>query len=373
MTINSKLSVLVFTRDLDRYSVNMLCEIVRLGHVVHVVTEPPSSVRSHDWSSQISIVDEVALSGRFDKRAARSYANLVEKYKADVCLCYTSRALSVALTARRNYKFNVPIIGTRGAIGGVSAFYLQDWFSYLAPSLDAVVCMSQAIANKLTLEARRLYARHPGRFLAIYPGYGQLMETHEPPTQRKRLVTDEVRLLCVANDRPIKGLMLLLDAAEKYLQTRNWRLDIVGQCGDAIRDRIENSQLLFKHVVAHGFRSDVIDFFRRAHIYIQPTLQPGEGIGNSMAEAMSFGLPVVTSNVGGGIELTSHEYTGIHFKANDSYSLAQAIDRLVFDPEACDSIGLAAATTLNNKFSLASEALAFLNLFELLITQRRQK
>jgi len=156
MNMNASLSILVFTRDLDRYSVSMLQELERMGHRVHVLIEPPSGHHSRDWSKDISIVEQVKLNGRFDKHAAQRYADNVQKYAADVCLCYTSRALSVALTARRRHALKVPVVGTRGAIGGVSAFYLQDWFAYLSPSLDAVACMSQAIANKLTQEAHRL-------------------------------------------------------------------------------------------------------------------------------------------------------------------------------------------------------------------------
>lgn len=361
------LSVLVFSRDLDRYSLHMLQELERMGHTVHVVIEPPSSTKSRDWSTDISVVELVKLNGRFDKLAAQRYAENVIKFKPDICLCYTSRALSVALTARRRFKFKVPVIGSRGAIGGVSAFYLQDWFTYLSPSLDAVACMSRAIANKLTHEAQRLYPKHPGTFQVIYPGYGQLMDEHEFPAMRHRARSEKTRLLCVANDRPIKGLSVLLDAVERYVSSDNWQLDIVGQCGDAIRDRIRQSPKLSQHVIAHGFRSDVPDFFRAAHIYIQPTLQPGEGIGNSMAEAMSFGLPVITSDVGGGVELTVHNSTGIHFEVENPIALGQAIDRLVQDPAMCDAIGQSAAQSLQARMSLNHEALEFVALFRRVI------
>lgn len=367
------LSVLVFSRDLDRYSLHMLQELERMGHTVHVVLEPLRSATSRDWGTEISVVERVKLSGRFDKHAAQCYAEQVAKYKPDVCLCYTSRALSVALTARRRHHFKVPVIGSRGAIGGVSAFYLQDWFTYLSPALDAVTCMSQAIANKLTREARRFYPKHPGTFEVIYPGYGQLMDEHESVGPRHRTLTEPVRLLCVANDRPIKGLAVLLDAVEQHVRSEHWRLDIVGECGEAIRNRIAQSPKLRQQVVAHGFRTDVPDFFRAAHIYIQPTLQPGEGIGNSMAEAMSFSLPVVTSNVGGGIELTEHERTGVHFEVGNPAALGQAIDRLIQDPVACDTLGQAAAQTLQTRFSLNNEALAFLDLFKRLMVRSRQQ
>ncbi len=336
-----------------------------------MVIEPQSGEQARDWSSEITIAERVPLKGRFDKNAAKRYYESVKRFAADVCLCYTSRALSVALTARRYHGFDVPVVGTRGAIGGVSALYLQDWFTYLSPQLDAVVCMSEAIANKVSQEARRFYPRHPGYFQVIYPGYGQLMLTHEAPLARSRTLGQHVRLLCVANDRPIKGLGVLLDAVETHLRSANWQLDIVGMCGDEIRNRIQSSKKLSTQVIAHGYRSDIPDFFRAAHVYIQPTLQPGEGIGNSMAEAMSFGLPVITSDVGGGIELTRHERSGLHFKVGEPNALAHAIDRLINDPALCDALGMAAADSLQKRFGLRQEAMEFLALFDTLIKKSR--
>jgi len=132
MTKERSLSILVFTRDLDRYSLMMLRELEQIGHKVHSVLEPASHAHSKDWSTEIDVVAKVPLKGRFDKEAAQHYSDLVSQYSADVCLCYTSRALSVALTAKRRFQFKAPVVGTRGAIGGVSAFYLQDWFTYLS-------------------------------------------------------------------------------------------------------------------------------------------------------------------------------------------------------------------------------------------------
>jgi len=358
------LSVVVFSRDLDIYSLSMLQALEKRGHQIRVIIEPQTHAHAKDWSSGITLLEKVKLKGRFDKVAAKHYAQAVEQYQADVCLCYTSRALSVALTAKRVYKFKAPIVGSRGAIGGVSAFYVQDWFTYLSPRLSAVACMSQAIANKLTQEAKRFYPSHPGVFEVIYPAYGRLMGTHEAPRPRQRHLENTVKFLCIANDRPIKGLMLLLEAVEQHLTTTNWKLDLVGECGAAVKEKIQSSKKLSAHVHAHGYRKDVPDFLRQAHIYIQPTLAPGEGIGNSMAEAMSFGLPVITSNMGGGIELIQHEESGLHFEVGNAAALASAMDRLVQDPLACDRLGARAAQTLEERFSLEAEAQQFEHLFQ---------
>jgi len=373
MTNDERLSILVFSRNLDRYSLNLLRELERMGHRVNVVLEPRAQGNSRDWSTEISIVDRVKLKGRLDRMAAHRYAENINKYEPNICLCYTSRALSIALMARRLYGLKVVTVGTRGAIGGISAFYIQDWLSYLSPSLNAVICMSKSIKIKLKYEARRFYSRHPGRFRTIYPGYGAIADNNGKPQLRRRTKEETLRLLCVANDRPIKGLRVLLDALETHFQSTNWQLELVGQCGEAIKNRVRKSTILSLRVNLNGFRSDLPYFYQAAHIYIQPTLAPGEGIGNSIAEAMSFGLPIITSNVGGGTELIEHERSGLHFKSGDPLALARAIERLAGCPNLCNTLGIAAFDDLKKRFGLKNEAEGFLTVFRELIGEQRKK
>jgi glycosyltransferase involved in cell wall biosynthesis len=233
--------------------------------------------------------------------------------------------------------------------------------------------MSESIKMKLNYEARRFYSRHPGRFRVIYPGYGAITNNNGEPQLRRRAKEETLRLLCVANDRPIKGLRVLLDAVETHLRSTNWQLELVGQCGEAIKKRVRESTALSSRVNLNGFRSDLPYFYQAAHIYIQPTLAPGEGIGNSIAEAMSFGLPVITSNVGGGTELIEHERSGLHFKSGDPIALARAIERLAEHPNLCNTLGITAFDELKKRFSLKNEAEGFLTVFRELIGEQRQK
>ena len=128
--------ILVFTQDLDFYSEKMLSGLSERGYDVACVLDPQQREKFPKWKSGLHVIAQVPLRGRLDTKAAKQYVEIIKKHQPDVCLCYTSRALSIALKARRIAGLKVSIIGTRGAVGGLSCWYIQDWFSYLNPSLD---------------------------------------------------------------------------------------------------------------------------------------------------------------------------------------------------------------------------------------------
>lgn len=68
-------------------------------------------------------------------------------------------------------------------------------------------------------------------------------------------------------------------------------------------------------------------YFQRSLIYLQPTLH--EGFGLAIAEAMSCGIPIVTSNRGSVPEVVGD--AGIYIDPNNPKEIAEAIETLVLD------------------------------------------
>jgi glycosyltransferase involved in cell wall biosynthesis len=355
--------LLVFTQDLDFYSEQLLTSLTRHGWRVAVVSDPQHR-GIPKWQSQLAATEPVELRGRLDAKAARKYAAEVARYQPDICLCYTSRALSIALQARRMAGFKVPIIGTRGAVGGLSCWYLQDWFSYLNPSLDGVVGMSDAIQRKLAHEATRLWPGHPGFFTRIYQGYSSLLATAVKRDHAARAGAATRIIGTISNERPIKGMGLLLDALEHHLRFDDWKLVWIGNASEASKARIAASPRLKDRVCLLGYRSDARKLIAESDIYVQPTLAPGEGIGNAIAEAMAAEIAVVTSDIGGAPELVRPVSQQLLFKPDNAASLAATLDRLLADPAACEQWGRASAGVLAEKFRFEDEVQAYLALFE---------
>ncbi len=80
-----------------------------------------------------------------------------------------------------------------------------------------------------------------------------------------------------------------------------------------------------------GRRSDVPQILRNCDIAVLPS--KAEGLPNAVLEYMCAGLPTVATAVGGNAEIVRDGVTGLLVPAQDSQALANALSRLLRDPE----------------------------------------
>jgi glycosyltransferase involved in cell wall biosynthesis len=147
-----------------------------------------------------------------------------------------------------------------------------------------------------------------------------------------------------------KGIQYLFESARE-LQSTNIRFIVAG--------RIGISQLGLdaapKNVSILGTipRAQVIDLFRRADVFVLPTVS--EGFALTQLEAMSFGLPIITTpNCG---EVVTPGIDGIIIPAGDSHSLTEAILSLDRDRELLRTMSdKARAKPLERRFTLEGYA-----------------
>jgi len=85
-------------------------------------------------------------------------------------------------------------------------------------------------------------------------------------------------------------------------------------------------------------------------IFVMPSLR--EGLGLALMDAMAAGRPIVASNVGGIKSLVQDGYNGLLVPAADDSALAEAILRLLVDPEKRKYLGENGRIFIENNFSL---------------------
>lgn len=86
-----------------------------------------------------------------------------------------------------------------------------------------------------------------------------------------------------------------------------------------------------------GFRNDVGELYKAADIFLFPTIR--EGLGLSALEAMSSGLPIITSNVRGIIDYSVDGVTGFTCHPKDVGAFSEAINILSNNSELRTNIG----------------------------------
>jgi glycosyltransferase involved in cell wall biosynthesis len=212
------------------------------------------------------------------------------------------------------------------------------WRAYTAFEERAIQFMSDrslTFANGAALAAKH---SRPGR--AAIETRTTTIDARDIGARVDCCARDEVRLLTVSRIDPRKGLRVLPAVVERLLANgRRVSLDIVGPrvgspgeveadaiCEDAARRGVADRVRLLGPVALDR----LLPLYGGYDVFVLPT-RPGEGIPRVLLEAMTAGLPVVTTAVAGIPSLVEHERNGLLVESPSDETLAAAIDRLIGD------------------------------------------
>lgn len=122
------------------------------------------------------------------------------------------------------------------------------------------------------------------------------------------------------------------------------------------RDLVERAARVYGIRVV--FSSDLALDLRRASMFVYITRS--EGLGSAALLAMSLGVPVVASAVGGLPEIVEHQQTGL-LTANEERTIAHAMRRIQEEPDLALHLRSAAFAAVKERFSpecMAQDTLA---------------
>ncbi|MHC4457354.1 MAG: glycosyltransferase family 4 protein [Planctomycetota bacterium] len=138
---------------------------------------------------------------------------------------------------------------------------------------------------------------------------------------------------------PIKGPGYLLKAMDQVWHRCNAaELVFVGK-GQLELD-LKNEALrmgISKKVKFLGWRDDIHEIMPIFDVFVLPSLN--EGMGRVLVEAMASGRPIVASRAGGIPDLVIHKQTGLLVSPADESGLADAIHKMLKDPEKAKIMG----------------------------------
>ncbi|MDR3604892.1 MAG: glycosyltransferase [Syntrophaceae bacterium] len=131
----------------------------------------------------------------------------------------------------------------------------------------------------------------------------------------------------------------------------NVRLILIGQgyLSSRVRQKVAASGLS-EHIELISGANDVRPFLRRGWLFTLSSVS--EGFPQVIIEAMSCGLPVVATSVGGIPEIIEHGVSGLLVEPRSPEFLAQSMAKLLLDDDTRNSMGKKAREIAMERFSL---------------------
>ena len=181
-------------------------------------------------------------------------------------------------------------------------------------------------------------------------------------TERSFVIGSVGRMAEVKSYPSLVQAFLMLLRKEPALQER-LRLLVVGdgntrhKCMDMLR---EAGAQAFAWLP--GERSDIPELMQAMDLFVLPSL--GEGISNTILEAMSTGLPVIATQVGGNVELVREGVTGMLIPPGEPASISDAILKYYTNPDLRVHHGQAARQHIESAFSIEAMTASYLQVYD---------
>ena len=306
-------------------------------------------------------IKTISLGGKFsfDLRIFFALNTLVRRISPHIIHSHLFKANWLArVIAHRN---RIPQIST---IHTVSSYLnpIETLVERYTSSLSAVnVCCSKYVALDNTRRIKRPFNYY------IYNG----MKVSDTPTNR---MIDPYRLLAICRiDLEQKALLELVEAIN-ILKNNGFRftLDIYGD-GEGIKKLEKKIKRLGlrENIVLKGFIEKPLSIMPHYSVFVLPSKI--EGFPVSILEAISSGLVVVASNVGGIPEFIEDKETGFLIDGFSPENIAKALHRVVSSVDELPRVVANARRKLEMSFSLRKAVSSWRSLYEVILKNPSSK
>lgn len=238
------------------------------------------------------------------------------------------------------------------------------YFSFLEYLIDLAVIRSAAqivsvSKNCLSTLGSRKAFKGCTKLLHIFNGIEDpMLNLIDVDVDCKKKISERYCLM-LATYEPRKGHAYLLQALKIVLRDfPDVRLQIYGHGKRHEKQRVEvevKRLALENNVSLNDFASDVASLIGNASVLVVPSLA-NESFGLTIIEAMAFGIPVVTTDVGGMPEVLADTNAGYVCSKDDPAAFADAIKKILGNPVLAAELGRNGRQAFERKFTASRMA-----------------
>lgn len=303
----------------------------------------------------------------------KNLVSYFRKEKPEIChIQYMAPGFIPVLAARMA---RVPVVFATvhqpGHPYGKKAHYLLQMAARLCAQF---ICISRSVESSwfgssrlFDVEAKKLKPGHCTIFNAVdieaISAASDVSKKHE--TLRKYHIGGEKIIGCVARLRVEKGQKTLIRAFSEVVKAiTDVKLLMIGDGPDKLELTLLAEELSVNEKIiwlGRQDQSDVYKLYGAMNVVVVPSLF--EGFGLAAAEAMSAGVPVISSNIDGLTEVVRDGETGMLFPVGNSQALAASLIELFNNPPLSSRFGKNGQSRVRSLFALESFSESMLALY----------
>jgi glycosyltransferase involved in cell wall biosynthesis len=296
--------------------------LVLLDDEAHEAYSPPEWATVHRLRTQGSL-----------PKGLSAFVKLAHQLKPKFVLSFLTRANVINAVSSRMLKHRAVIserANTSGHFKGLSGAVSKTLVRTIYPLADQIICVSGGIAEDL----RDNFAIAPSKLVSI-----------PNPINREHIVTLAVEAPPMPLTKPYflamgrfvesKNFSLLIEALSRSAASADLVILGKGPLEARLKEEAERAGL-GDRVHFPGFSANPFPYIRNALAFVLPS--NGEGFPNALAEAMTLGIPVISTNCRSGpseilneqasvkIDCLLEARYGLLVPVNDADAMAAALD-----------------------------------------------
>ncbi|MFH1755740.1 MAG: N-acetyl-alpha-D-glucosaminyl L-malate synthase BshA [Candidatus Latescibacterota bacterium] len=344
--------------------------IAARGHKVHFMTHGVPSRLSHfDENIFFHKVDPgdyplFQPNSHYPLSLAAKIREVADQYGLDIihahyAIPYAASAfLAKEMLKPKNIRTITTLHGTDiTLVGLMPSFYEITRFSISAS--DAITAVSRFLEQETIREFK---IEKPIHVIHNFVDCNEFRPLRNAALREKLAPSGEKLIIHASNFRKVKNIPIVIEIFEKVRRKMSSRLILIGDGPEReASERKAKTLGIESDVVFMGDQEFIADILPVGDVFLLPSGH--ESFGLAALEAMSCGVPVVASNVGGLHEVIDHNETGYLCNPSDVDCMAKIILELLTDEEKRRNIGFKAREKAKRNFSKDKIVSEYLKLY----------
>jgi glycosyltransferase involved in cell wall biosynthesis len=361
-----------FASGAERQALAQGKELVRRGHLVHVVTravpgypiddEEYEGVFIHRWIKTASTGPLFGLS------FVAGVIGALRRLRSELDVIHTHQALWEAAATGLARPF---LSGKPTLVQPASAGYYGE-ADELSRTRGARLLRRSILSNTgfaaISAEIERQWLDlgvPPRRMIRMASGV-DTDQFHPGQSAVEAELLPRPRVMFTGRLHPQKNLPLLLSAWKEVARRTAANLILVGPGPDRRQlTELAESMGIAGRVQFVGALDNPADYLRAADVFVLPSV--AEGMSNSLLEAMATALPCVVSGIGGNTDLIADGRNGRLVSTATAEAWSRTLLEILDNPAGMQRLGDAARHCIDDRFALKVVVDRYLELYRRLI------